>query len=376
MRIAAISNSRIPSLTANSIQAMKVCDALVEAGHEVRLIVPAETESESWAELSRRYGVSHEFALEWIRSRRAFRRLDFVGFARAAARRHHAELTYTWLPQTAALEAWFGRPVVLEMHADVAGRMGAWWLRQVWRSKNSRLLVTTGALRRALERSTHMKFPDEDVQVAPNGVDLERYRSLPDPPQARAAAQLPDGLTIGFTGHFYAGRGIDLLHELARNLPERRFLWVGGTAEAVDDWRERLGRDGQTNVTLLGFVDNRRLPLYQAACDILVMPYGTSVAASSGQDIAEVINPMKMFEYMAAGRPIITADLPVIREILDESRAVFCPPGDAGAWSAAIQQLAQDPHRRQILADNARKEVERYTWLRRAQKALERVHSR
>ncbi|MFH1186261.1 MAG: glycosyltransferase family 4 protein [Chloroflexota bacterium] len=373
MRIAAISNSRIPSATANSIQAMKVCDALVQAGHEVRLIVPAETEPASWNDLARHYGITHEFRLVWLSSKRALRRIDFLWYARAAARRTGAQLIYTWLPQSAAVEAWENRPVVLEMHADVAGPLGAWWLRQFWRSRRGRLLVTTTALRRALERSTQMPFPDDAVQVAPNGVDLQRYEDLPAPAAARARLQLPEAFTIGFTGHFYAGRGIELLFELARGLPDVQFLWVGGTSEAVAEWREKLLRANQTNVTLTGFVENSGLAIYQAASDVLLMPYTTSVAASSGQDIAEVINPMKMFEYMAARRPIITSSLPVIREVLDETRAVFCPPGEVSAWKAAILELASDPARRAALADNARREVEKYTWLGRVQRALEHL---
>ncbi|HEX2697856.1 MAG TPA: glycosyltransferase, partial [Anaerolineales bacterium] len=97
---------------------------------------------------------------------------------------------------------------------------------------------------------------------------------------------------------------------------------------------------------------------------------GRSISASSGQDIAEVINPMKMFDYMAAGRVIITADLPVIREVLDETRAVFCPPGDAAAWKLAIQGLLANEQRRMQLSINAREEVKKYTWPARAERAL------
>ena len=370
MRIAAITNSRIPSSTANSIQAMKVCEALVREGHEVRLFAPAETDPAGWSELSKHYGVRHEFEVVWKPSRKAFRRLDYIWYARAAARQFGAALTYTWLPQSAALEAWLDKPVILEMHADVAGHLGAWWLREFWRSKRGRLLVTTAALRRRLEHSTRMRFPDAAVQVAPNGVDLERYQDLSTPTESRARLGLAEAFTIGFTGHFYPGRGLELLFELAQELGQYQFLWVGGTPEAVADWRIRL-RDAQLeNVTLTGFVENSRLPLYQTAADVLLMPYTTSVAASSGQEISEIINPMKMFEYMAAGRPIVTSSLPVIREILDETRAVFCPPADTAAWKAAILTLAAEPTRRAMLAANARAEVENYTWLRRAQRAL------
>lgn len=371
MRIAAITNSRIPSSTANSIQAMKVCEALAQVGHEVRLIAPAETEPAGWPQLAQHYGLRHEFEVVWRPSRKAFRRLDFVWYARAAAREFGAALHYTWLPQCAAFDAWSEMPVILEMHADVAGLLGAWWLRQFWRSSHGRLLVTTAALQRRLEESTRMEFPAAAVQVAPNGVDLERFDDLPSPAEARARLGLGEGFTVGFTGHFYAGRGLELLFELAQQLGALRFLWVGGTPAAVNEWRQRLAEARQDNVVLTGFVDNARLPLYQAAADVLLMPYSSSVSASSGQEISEIINPMKMFEYMAAQRPIVTADLPVIREVLDETRAAFCPPSDTAAWKRALLELAADSGRRRMLAANARAEVEKYTWLRRAQRALE-----
>jgi glycosyltransferase involved in cell wall biosynthesis len=232
-------------------------------------------------------------------------------------------------------------------------------------------LTTTQALRKALERSTHLHFPDGQCRIAPNGVDLERYADLPDPAEARRQLELKAGLTAGFTGHFYAGRGMDLLLELARALPDVNFLWAGGTPEAVEEWQTKLSAAGVSNVTLTGFIENSRLPLYQAAADVLLMPYGRAVSASSGQDIAEVINPMKMFEYMAAGRAIITSDLPVIREVLDESKAVFCPSGDVGAWQTALKDLLADGPRRAALAAQARRAVEGRTWTGRALRALQ-----
>ncbi len=370
MRIAAITNSRIPSLTANAIQAMKVCDALAELGHEVKLIAPAEAPPAAWPELAAHFGLSHPFQMEWRPSLRALKRFDFVWYAQRTARAFQPDLVYTWLPQSAAF-AMQRYPTVLEMHADVAGRLGPWWLRRFWSSKGTkRLLVTTRALRAALERSTGLRFPDDAVQIAPNGVDLDRYKDLSNPVAARRQLDLPDCPTAGFTGHFYQGRGMDLLFALARALPRVGFLWVGGTPEAVDEWRGKIRSAGITNIVLTGFVENSRLPMYQAAADLLLMPYGSSISSSSGQDIAEVINPMKMFEYMAANRAILSADLPSIREVLDESCAVFCPPGDVDAWTRALDGLLSDERRRLYLAGNARRKVDEYTWVARAQKAV------
>ncbi|HUH97494.1 MAG TPA: glycosyltransferase [Anaerolineales bacterium] len=372
MKIAVITNSRIPSLTANSIQAMKVCDALTELGHALRVFAPREADSVSWDELAAHYGLHHPFEIQWLPSVRGLKRFDFVFRAQSGAHKFHADLIYTWLPQSAAVGLWQSYPVILEMHADVAGRLGAWWLRQFFKTAGrKRLLTTTQALRKALERSTGTPFPDEAVQIAPNGVDLERYANLPDPSDARRGLNLKEGWTAGFTGHFYAGRGMDLLFELARALPNVNFLWAGGTPEAVEAWRAKLNAANVSNVTLAGFIENSRLPLYQSAADILLMPYGRAISASSGQDIAEVINPMKMFEYMASERAILTSDLPVIREVLNESNAIFCAPGEVNAWKNAIENSLKDEERRAALAKQARRDVENHTWIVRAQRALE-----
>jgi len=371
MKIAVITNSRIPSLTANSIQAMKVTQALMQLGREIRLFAPRESVSISSESLIAHYGLRIIPDLELLPSEKYFKRLDFVLHAQYAAKRFGADLIYTWLPQSAVLALWMGYPVVLEMHADVAGRMGAWWLRQFWKARGQKVMtVTTSALRNALERSTKIQFKDDALLIAPNGVELEKYDGLPNPDEARHQLNLPQGLTVGFTGHIYPGRGADLLFELAKQMPQVNFLWVGGTPELVEFWRAKLTEAKMTNVTMTGFVQHESIPLYQAASDILLMPYSRSISASSGQDIAEVINPMKMFEYMAAARAIVCADLDVIREVLNQDNAVFCEPDDIGKWKVAIESLLGDELRRRGLGSQARKDVERFTWVKREGEVL------
>jgi glycosyltransferase involved in cell wall biosynthesis len=372
MRIAVITNSRIPSLTANSIQAMKVSQALALLGHDVRIFAPRETEIALPESLLAHYGLRINPDLELLPSLRPLKRLDFLLHALSAARKFDADIIYTWLPQSAALGLWNHYPVILEMHADVAGRMGPWWLSQFWQAHGwKRMTVTTQALRIALENSTDSDFPDDSVLVAPNGVDMESYENMPDPQEARRQLNLKDGLTVGFTGHIYPGRGADLLFELAKGMPQVNFLWVGGTPELVEFWRGRLNEENILNVTMTGFVQHNRVPLYQSAAEILLMPYSRTIEASSGQDIAEVINPMKMFEYMAAGRAIITADLPVIREVLNENNAVFCEPGDVPAWMSAIETLLTKEEQRLALGRQAREDVQGYTWIERARRILQ-----
>jgi glycosyltransferase involved in cell wall biosynthesis len=372
MRIAVITNSRIPSLTANSIQAMKVCQALAQLGHEIRVFAPLETEPAVWEELAAHYGLSTRFEIEWLPSVPALKRYDFTVHSIVAARKFKADMVYTWLLNPAVLALWLGFPVILEMHAEVTGRLGPWLMRRFWRSSTpKRMLVTTRPLRDAIEAVAGLTFPEGALQIAPNGVDMAQYESLPDATEARRRLGLEEKVTVGFTGHIYPGRGADLLFKLAGRMPDVNFLWVGGTPDEVAYWRNRLADAGASNVTMTGFVENSRLPLYQAAADVLLMPYGRSISASSGQDIAEVINPMKMFDYMAAGRAIVSADLPVIHEVLNDENAIFCEPSDADAWERTLRTLLADTPQRSALGVQARKDVAGYTWVARAERALE-----
>jgi glycosyltransferase involved in cell wall biosynthesis len=139
----------------------------------------------------------------------------------------------------------------------------------------------------------------------------------------------------------------------------------------VETWKTRAAGQGLNNITFTGFVPNERIPLYQSAAEVLLMPYQRTVATSSGGNTADICSPMKMFEYMAAGRAILSSDLPVLHEVLDESIAVFCPPENIEAWESALKGLLSDERRREALGQLARQVVKRYSWIERSRRVLE-----
>ena len=372
MRIACIATSEVPSLKANSIQVMKVCQAFISLGHTIKLWLPGRAPDVSWQFLAEHYGLKDHFPIRWIRAVRQLRRYDFCLRAVLAARLWGADLFYIWPLQAAAIASKRGLPTVLEIHDEPKGRFGPWLFGQYLRGSGiRRLLPITEALRIWLERLYNISLESPLVVIAPMGVDLERYADLPSPVEARRELSMQETFTAGYTGHFYPGRGIDLLLELARRNPTMQFIWAGGEPAAVDRWRRRLAGSGVNNIQVLGFVSNERLPLVQAACDVLLMPYERRISVSSGGDTARFASPMKVFEYLAAKRAIISSDLPVLREVLNEENAVLVPPENVAAWDDAIRSLASDPDRRQLLASQARRDADRYTWVERARRSLQ-----
>ena len=118
---------------------------------------------------------------------------------------------------------------------------------------------------------------------------------------------------------------------------------------------------------------NQRIPLYQAAADVLLMPYEQSITGSSGGNTVDICSPMKMFEYMAAGRAILSSDLPVLHEVLNVSNAVFCPPPPEGdeAWKSALGNLVANEGLRRRLSRQACADAVNYDWMTRARISLE-----
>jgi glycosyltransferase involved in cell wall biosynthesis len=264
-----------------------------------------------------------------------------------------------------------GIPVILEMHQLPGGSFGPLWYRLFLRLRGrKRLAPITQALKLALENKYQLVLPERQVVVAPSGVDLERYGDLPDPESARSRLNLPAGWTAGCSGHLYPGRGMELVVELAKRMPDVHFLWAGGSRQDVDAWQARLDQLNIKNLTLTGFVPNSELPLYQAACEALLIPYDANFTNSGGENISAVSSPMKIFEYMAAGRVILSSDLPVLGEVLNRTNAIMCQANDADDWEKALRQMQTDSRPGQKLAAQARRDVEKYSWETRCRRLL------
>lgn len=393
MKIAIIAPTFIPAKRANTLQVMKMADAIVSLGHQVRLAVPeasgrTRVDSRNWEDTANNYGISNKFPIDYLSAKSILRRYDYAWSAVRWARRWEADLIYTRLPQAAALAAFQGYKTILEMHDFPQGFFGPVLFRRFLQGEGAERLVV---ISENLATDLHGRFGSPEnppfTKVIPDGVDLIRYLDLPDPDESRGkllpelqhylekseSHQYPERFTAGYTGHLYPGRGVHLILELAKRLPNLNFLIVGGENQDVNRVKGIVDEQGLQNVIITGFIPNAELPLYQAACDVLLMPYQRHVSASSGGDIARYLSPMKLFEYMACERAICSSDLPVLREVLSEDMAVLLPPEDIDAWVAALRDLQDNPAHRESMANKARQEVDQYSWDRRAQKILEGI---
>jgi len=360
---------RIPNrsrTTANSIQAVKVCHALKQIGHDIHLWVP-EFQQAHWDEIAEIYGITDQFEITWLPFSKRLKQYDFSWMSVRSAINWKADVVYTWALQAAFFANLQKVPIAMEFHDFPMGFMGPKLFQMLMRLRTEKLIMTTTrALAEGIEERYDLRFNPDNLQIAPNGTDPERYIDLPNPDKARKSLGLKNGFTVGYTGHFYPGRGMNLLTAIAKSMPKINFLWVGGREKDIAPWQSELNAQSIHNVTITGFISNSRLPVYQAAADILVMPYGKKIEGSSGGNIARVINPMKMFDYLSTGRAIIASNIPVFHEVLNEKIAVFCAPGNVAEWISAIKKLSTNDKLRVSMQKAALEAAKSYSWKNRA----------
>ena len=206
-------------------------------------------------------------------------------------------------------------------------------------------------------------FDPARLLVARDGVNLDTFAALPDRATARSRLGIPaDARVTAYTGHFYPWKGADILAAAALLLPAPwEVHLVGGIGD--DLYRLENLSDGE-RPHVRGHLPQRDSALYIAAADVVVLPN------SGHSDISVAYtSPLKLFEYLASGRPLVASDLPSIREVVrPDEHALLVPADDPSALAAAIVRLGDDPDLARRLAAAAREHAAAFAWPVRARR--------
>jgi glycosyltransferase involved in cell wall biosynthesis len=381
MRVLYFADIRFPLERANGIQTMETCFALAERGHQVHLVVKRDTHVPARDPFDF-YGLptTRSLVIEHANAPAgagAAARVGFLSFAFGRAfggtradvimtrdlgvasallrlpRRSRPRLVYEshgYSPEVAAalpdLVATAGRASASKL-ARLARRE-----RLVWARADGYVTIT-----RALADELEKRFgPRSRMAVVPDGMRT---------PQT-TRTMLPAEPLVAYAGHLYQWKGVDVLLDALARVPEAKGLIVGGHAAEPDLARvkTRAAELGITDrVTFTGLIDPSRVPEQLARAMILVLPNPPSAISTS------FTSPLKLFEYMAAGRAIVASDLPSIREVLaDGENALLVEAGSASALADALRMLINDRALADRLAGAAFQQASNYTWARRAER--------
>ena len=362
MRIAYLATSRVPSTEANAVHVMRMANALAALGHDVQLIA---REGEQTLGPPHDYYGTHGFDIVSLEENplRGIRPWLYAARACRCARAWRADVAYGRDPHSLLCLAKTGIPTGFELHELSEGRRARLEARLL-RQPNLRAAVFITAALEGDYLHRHAFLAHVPRIVAADGAD----EVAPLPP--RHGEDLAGG-TVGYVGHLYAGRGIELIHELAARMPEVPFEVVGGTPHLVE--LHRSTTEHLDNLRFVGQVPARDVGRHLSTFQIVLAPYQTGLRTARGGDTSRWMSPLKIFEYMSHGLPIVASDLPALHEVLQhEANALLVEPTDVDAWEAAIRRLRDTPDLRARIGNRARADIaETYSWRRRAQRIVD-----
>jgi glycosyltransferase involved in cell wall biosynthesis len=171
---------------------------------------------------------------------------------------------------------------------------------------------------------------------------------------------------------FYGGglqteRGIDKIFEAARLNPHIHFLLAGGVSRAQNERRDQRNKSDLKNLSVLGFLDQSTVMLFAQSSDVLVF-------TRAKNDRSQITSPLKVFEYLASGSPLVSYKLKVIENAIGKDAALTFYSGEDGAsLSKAINKsLRLRPWRLEGYEQNVRYGMKK-SWKAREQRILERL---
>src|ERR1043166_886165 len=367
MKIAFIYRGDPRHRTANRLSMFQNIAAAKRLGHEVMLITPREGMAAARATRAveaalHDFGVSESVPVKRIPrpafKGRAKRTFDFL--AACWARTAGFDLVWSREFYAADYASAFGLNTIVEHHHPFTARQ---W--KVARRMLDRDSFKGVAAISAVHRDTLLSggWPEEKLVVAHSGVALALFKEHGNGHSLRSQLANPDQPLIVYAGSLYAGKGGEEILLLADRLKEAKFVCIGGREHEIAAFRERVRLQGLTNIEFKGHVPHALVPGYLSAADILIAPFTENARDIAGKVIIPFSSPLKLVEYMAAGKPIVASNIGAIPEVITHGEnGLLVAPGNVDELVAAILLLLRDRALAECLGAAARANVRQYSW--------------
>lgn len=370
MKLAYIANIRLPTEKAHGNQIMEMCNAFSKNGNEVNLIVPARLNNIkdspfSFHDIPKTFTISIMPCLDLIR----FGKFWF----------YVESFTFTFF---AALHVFFNKYdfvysrdeyivfILNLLNIDCAweAHMGQlnFFVKKLIENKTKIVCISEGL------RDLYTKNGASSLQliVAPDGADVDRFDIDIGKEEARERISLSkDKKIILYKGSLGKWKGADTLAKASSLLKTKDavVVFIGGNEKDVGEFKQEF-KDAK-NILVLGNRPRKETPIYQKAADVLVIPN------SGKEEISSIYtSPMKLFGYMASGVPIVSSDLPSIREVLSEENTFFAKADDEESFASVIDFVLANEVEAQKRAIKAKQKVQKYSWIERARTIIEKIN--
>lgn len=369
MKILYIANIRLPTEKAHGVQIMEMASALSREGSEVELVVPRRKnhlmqDPFEFYQIQKTFTITRLFTWDLLFLGKVGYKLTSLLFTIASVlyALKQKQLVYSRDELALFLLSVFGKQYVFEPH------IAKWnFIEQTVMERALLIIPITQGLK---DFFIQKGVPPGRMLVAHDGVNLERFTHNLSQKESRIRVGLPlDKKIVLYSGHLYFRKGAQTLAEAASSFEEDTLIaFVGGNQDDIVRFTEKYG--GIKNIRIMGHQPHEEVPYYLSAADVLVLPN-----SMKSDDSRLYTSPMKLFEYMSSGVPIVASDVPSLREVLSENTAQFVLPDDAQALTEGILHVLSDKGFSSRIAIEAKNKCQSYSWNNRARTILEEITS-
>lgn len=378
VRLGYLVDSEIPSRKANSVHAVKMSSAFSNNNINLTLFCRGTKEGNITDAFSV-YGIKRKFeicAFKPYVHKGILGKIDIIlnGFRQSLQVKKSKKIDLIYA--RARVTLFFSMnisPYMLEAHEWPNSKMLRIMERIILKNRNCKGLVV---ISNALKKKYIENYPfllTEKVHVLHDGADAVQKEISPlnidnnksDYPEC----------VIGYLGHLYPGKCMEIILEIANQRPNYLFHIVGGTEQWISYWKEELNNRNIDNIIMYGFVENREVGAWYSAFDIFLLPLLNKILVDGGKkrDIGRWISPLKLFEAMAYGNAILASRISTLQEVIEEGEeGLMASPDNIDEWLKQLDLLVQNPELRKKLGRAAKKKLEKsYTWDIRAKRILD-----
>jgi len=363
MKIYYVVNARMPTDKAHGIQIAKTCDMFATLGVETELVVS----SRGKGDVQSAYALAHGIVLHRIPVL-DLQCLGPIGYRLTALQFICGSLFFLWMKTftrerfviytvdmdafSFAPLAWVPRPIIAEMHSI---KKPHFLVSRFF--KRAGIIATNDLIGTVLAETFHI--PPERLCVEPNGVDASVMHGRITKEEARDLLSLPDEPFALYVGRMYQWKGLEILADVATD-SQIPIVIVGGERE---EFERVTGKSGK-GLLFYGVRPLEEIPLWLAAADVFIV-----LGTEKNEESFRYTAPMKVFEYLGAGRPIVASRTPALESIIPEDIPFWYEPDDAGSLVRAIREAHTSPEA-ESKVQAGRVLAEKHTWHRRTERIL------
>ncbi|OCH40308.1 glycosyltransferase family 4 protein [Vibrio cyclitrophicus] len=330
-----LSNSIIPSQTANSVHVMKMCSAFRSEVHDVTLLCKTKNKRDLTNDIFSEYQTENEFEIksytigDGFFSRFRSLVVSFLFFPFYILRNaRNSDIIYSRNRHASFILCLLRIKHDYEMHGISKFGVQAFIDKKIYHSKYTKSIIV---ISKSLKLDLELEFGliGDKIKIAHDGADEIEINSV-------KKIDLKGSIHAGYVGSLLEGKGVDMICHVAPYFPNVTFHIVGGSSEEINELKKKHGHQ---NLIFYGYVNQIKVKSFLKAFDFVMLPNKSSVITSNGEDIGKYTSPLKLFEYLAFNKVIIASRISSFLEVVSDDDVYFFQESNLNDFKKAIENV-------------------------------------